>query len=50
MAVSPTELAKDFVELTKTHFQEDPDVAPLAYAEEFSGSGEFATPDSALTG
>lgn len=50
MAVSATELAGDFQLLNKTHFLEDPELGPLALAEEYSGSGEYGTAEVALAG
>lgn len=50
VGISATELAQDFVTLNKTHFADDPPLAPLTLAEEYCGSGEYATPESALAG
>lgn len=50
IAISPQHLAHDFAIATKTHFIDDPDNAPLEFAERFADpNSEFPTADTALT-
>lgn len=48
MAVTATQLAEDFISLNKTHFADDPSLAPLELAEQFAG-GEYNTAVVALS-
>lgn len=48
MAVTATQLAEDFITLNKTHFADDPSLAPLDLAEQFAG-GEYPSAEVALS-